>query len=238
MRAGNVGGSVQIVKRRGRPPALHQFVNGVEGKVCTGCKVWHTLDDFPSKSTVASGRTSRCKSCASNAGRSWRLKCKASPRPRSPELLALTEKRCPACDQILPRSAFPVNRGRPDGMHAYCLACNRRLQRASRDGRREQHRDMLRRYRATEKGRAAHAKYKPTHPWQHWAQKKVWVAINAGRLTKSDACSKCGTAEGRIDGHHDDYAKPLDVRWLCRWCHQEWHRINGEAANANASVIV
>jgi hypothetical protein len=40
-----------------------------------------------------------------------------------------------------------------------------------------------------------------------------------------EKCSECGT-KARLDGHHDDYAKPLSVRWLCRGCHQRWHAEN------------
>ena len=31
---------------------------------------------------------------------------------------------------------------------------------------------------------------------------------------------------------HDDYAKPLSVRWLCGKCHTAWHQENGEGLNA------
>lgn len=56
-------------------------------------------------------------------------------------------------------------------------------------------------------------------------------ALRDGRLSKPNACEDCGTQDTRILGHHDDYAKPLDVRWLCPACHIAWHRENGEAAN-------
>jgi hypothetical protein len=35
-------------------------------------------------------------------------------------------------------------------------------------------------------------------------------------------CEVCGNP--KVDGHHEDYAKPLEVRWLCRKHHMELHR--------------
>ena len=35
-------------------------------------------------------------------------------------------------------------------------------------------------------------------------------------------CKVCGTEED-VQAHHDDYYKPLDVRWLCRFHHREHH---------------
>jgi len=49
------------------------------------------------------------------------------------------------------------------------------------------------------------------------------AAILAGRLTRC-SCEKCGHSPA--EAHHDDYSKPLDVRWLCRRHHVEHHRIH------------
>ena len=51
------------------------------------------------------------------------------------------------------------------------------------------------------------------------------LAISDGRLVRPGACENC-RREGRIMAHHDDYQKPLDVRWLCTRCHSGWHRSN------------
>lgn len=45
--------------------------------------------------------------------------------------------------------------------------------------------------------------------------------IRNGLLTRNP-CEVCG--ELKVDAHHDDYMRPLDVRWLCRKHHNEHHR--------------
>ena len=50
-------------------------------------------------------------------------------------------------------------------------------------------------------------------------------ALKRGIL-RPQPCEVCG--EEKAQAHHDDYTKPLDVRWLCVRHHNEWHRINGK----------
>lgn len=47
-------------------------------------------------------------------------------------------------------------------------------------------------------------------------------------ILKPKACERCG--EKRAQKHHDDYSKPLQVRWMCRRCHLALHR-QQEASN-------
>lgn len=46
-------------------------------------------------------------------------------------------------------------------------------------------------------------------------------AVRDGRLTKKP-CEVCGTEE-KVEAHHEDYSKPLDVMWLCFKHHRERH---------------
>ena len=55
----------------------------------------------------------------------------------------------------------------------------------------------------------------------HKAHDAVEVAIANGSLIRQP-CEVCGA--DRVDAHHDDYSKPLDVRWLCRGHHLKLHR--------------
>lgn len=52
------------------------------------------------------------------------------------------------------------------------------------------------------------------------AHKVVGNAVKDGRLVKKP-CECCG--DEKAEAHHDDYSKPLDVRWLCRKCHKKHH---------------
>lgn len=52
------------------------------------------------------------------------------------------------------------------------------------------------------------------------ARKMVELAIKSGYLIKKP-CEICG--ELNVEAHHDDYLKPLDVRWLCILHHKLHH---------------
>lgn len=55
------------------------------------------------------------------------------------------------------------------------------------------------------------------------AHRVVEAALACGVLEKPDTCSACGCCSSthRIEAHHEDYGKPLDVVWLCTPCHRK-----------------
>jgi hypothetical protein len=55
---------------------------------------------------------------------------------------------------------------------------------------------------------------------KHEARWKLNRAIVTGRI-QQQPCEVCGSL--KVHGHHDDYSKPLDVRWLCPIHHSEHH---------------
>ena len=56
-------------------------------------------------------------------------------------------------------------------------------------------------------------------PLKYSAHILVYGALKRGILIRKD-CEKCGKS---AQAHHDDYFKPLDVRWLCRSHHMQHH---------------
>lgn len=63
---------------------------------------------------------------------------------------------------------------------------------------------------------------------QRKSYRAVRTAISSGLLKRPSVCELCGNKpkpaiDGRstIHAHHDDYSKPLSVKWLCVKCHRE-----------------
>lgn len=61
-------------------------------------------------------------------------------------------------------------------------------------------------------------------PEQYAKRKARWTVIDAIKCGKMKRGTRCEHASvecsGPIEGHHDDYTKPLEVRWLCRKHHR------------------
>jgi hypothetical protein len=53
------------------------------------------------------------------------------------------------------------------------------------------------------------------------ARRAVSHAVARGKLFPKP-CETCGAT--KAEAHHEDYSRPLDVRWLCRAHHMELHR--------------
>jgi hypothetical protein len=64
-------------------------------------------------------------------------------------------------------------------------------------------------------------RWKANKPDGHKAHLVVFRAIKRGELLRQP-CEICGGS--RVDAHHDDYSKPLEVRWLCPVHHAARHR--------------
>lgn len=142
-------------------------------------------------------------------------------------------KTCFKCGGVKPLSDFYPHKRMADGHLNKCIQCTRRdtadrhAKKSATDlewvlKERQRHRDKQERYRKA--GLAAPATNEIKERWainnQHKikAQRMVKAAIKSGRLARGEKCQECGKL-GYNEGHHDDYSKPLQVRWLCLKCH-------------------
>lgn len=71
-------------------------------------------------------------------------------------------------------------------------------------------------------------KWRKANPKAVWAQHSLRSAVRRG-LIAPQPCEVCGAEHA--DAHHDDYDRPMAVRWLCRLHHRQAHRKVGGCAD-------
>ena len=134
-------------------------------------------------------------------------------------------KCCSACGENKELTDFQVREASNDGSTAACRVClqkrdKRRYPKEARK-RAEDHKT----YMTTRSGKSAHKratrKWLETSRLERAAHIILDNAVRDGKVTKGP-CGVCGSTR-RIHGHHDDYSKPLEVRWLCPKHHKEYH---------------
>lgn len=76
-------------------------------------------------------------------------------------------------------------------------------------------------YRLKRKARVRKHYY--ANPVKSKARALVRSAIASKKLIKPTNCTNCGL-KTKLEGHHRDYLKPLEVLWLCKECHTEEHK--------------
>lgn len=139
-------------------------------------------------------------------------------------------KRCFKCSAELPLTEFYRHPRMADGHLGKCKECTKRDVRENRATRIDYYHayDKKRRPilpKATT--RKAYTKSeicrrrRQRHPDKYFANYTAGNAIKLGHLIRQP-CERCGSI--KVDAHHEDYTKPLDVTWLCRPCHRERHK--------------
>lgn len=151
-------------------------------------------------------------------------------------------KVCRTCQQSKPLADFYRHVRMLDGHLNNCIACvkarikHHRARNIDKIREYDQQRGMLphrvearKLYVKTPAGKNAMQKaqqrYRERYPMKYAAHTITSNAIRDGVLVPDTVCSVCNASQN-IEGHHDDYTKPLAVRWLCASCHKAWHRTN------------
>lgn len=136
-------------------------------------------------------------------------------------------KICIKCGGLKPLDDFYKHGGMSDGHLNKCKECCKAADKQRRADKPEEIRayDRERGNRVSPEQRA---EYRKKYPIKIKAHKAVETAVRRGDLLKQP-CEVCGSDNSMA--HHDDYAKPLEVRWLCQVHHKEWHSVHGEGRN-------
>jgi hypothetical protein len=157
----------------------------------------------------------------------------------------MLEKTCFKCHQTLPLSSFYKHPQMADGHLNKCKECNKldaKKTRSTRLGYYQAYdrvRGLLSHRKEAVKARAPkyrhlQRKWDLLNPQKRSAKVKVNNAIRDGKLTRLP-CEVCGVPSSH--GHHDDYSKPLDVRWLCPKHHTKEHLNTNRPGGQEADLV-
>lgn len=169
------------------------------------------------------------------------------------------EKICTVCCESLDLSLFYNQKAGKHGRMARCKCCVNKKNKEWANNNRERVNQHKRNYRDNNKEKADESKQKwlsknknhhkdyykrnrekliertkerfRLNPIKVSARAAVTYAIKAGNIIKPDQCELC-ERHARLEAHHCDYSKKLDVMWICRKCHVDWHK-NNEAINGD-----
>jgi len=146
---------------------------------------------------------------------------------------------CKKCGETRSESEFYASN------KATCVECLKASARANREENlayyraydRKRYREMPERKEAARKSSNSEAgmrarkksreKTKMENPEKYKARNAVANALRDGKLTRGTACYFCNSTS-KLQAHHQDYSRPLDVYWLCAPCHGKLHAINGD----------
>jgi len=137
-------------------------------------------------------------------------------------------KECFKCGEAKPLSDYYRHPQMGDGHLSKCKECAKTDSTAHRNNNLEKIREYDR-LRGNRQSLEYLKSYRAKYPNKYKATRMVGSAVRDGRLFR-EPCEECGT-EKNVVGHHDDYLKPLNVRWMCQAHHLQWHRDNGEGLN-------
>lgn len=121
-------------------------------------------------------------------------------------------KRCPRCEETKPREEFGGRQRNGKWRRlAYCRPCHL-----------EYHREWRRK-----RGHEVFAGYmrdaRTRYPERTYARKVVAAGIFCGLLKRGE-CEVGGECSGKVEAHHEDYSKPLEIIWVCRHHHRPLDR--------------
>lgn len=132
-------------------------------------------------------------------------------------------KTCFKCGESKDPEEFYRHPRMADGRLGKCKECTKKDVRENRAARREQYSEYERsRFHdpsRKEKVSGYMKRHRERNPEKYAARIAVGNAVRDGRLTRLP-CEECGATD-RVQAHHEDYSRPLDVRWLCFKHHRE-----------------
>lgn len=152
-------------------------------------------------------------------------------------------KMCRSCGESKLLTAFSPHtgpNGTRDGLRSSCRECRTAYSTAYKlahrkeatEGERKRRKENAEEFRASRRALyrknrrkflAERAEWVRKNPEKARAHLLLNLAVRSGEVQKPTRCTECHD-EVRINGHHEDYSRPLDVKWVCHRCHAALHK--------------
>lgn len=138
-------------------------------------------------------------------------------------------KICFVCGTSKELTEFYLHKGMKDGHLGKCKSCCKGYfaSRYSNPETRKQIIDYESKRQATPERkkllRETYLRCRTKNPLKYTARNRLNQAIRSGKIQRG-VCEVCG--KEKAHGHHTDYSKPYDVRWLCFHHHKHVHSQN------------
>lgn len=138
---------------------------------------------------------------------------------------------CPSCGEWKLAGKFYMDSKTVAGLSSLCRRCHCAMSIRTRDPERARQANAayMRRARLRDpekfrrRERIASAS-RSVYPERLMARRLLNAAVRRGDIVRPPRCSECLQAK-RLTAHHEDYALPLVVVWLCYGCHGLRHRV-------------
>lgn len=131
---------------------------------------------------------------------------------------------CHKCKRDLPEDSFNWSNKKQRIRQTICRECFSRYNRERYQRNKKSIRAQIYKYRTENPTKVLTSRLRTCerNPTHYNANKALDQALIAGKIQRPDHCSICGCSsdEHRIEAHHEDYSKPLDVVWCCTPCHR------------------
>jgi len=119
--------------------------------------------------------------------------------PLKPKRVENKCKKCGKIYQVLPSSKSKN--------------CSRRCFKRTIEEKRTYHNEKIKEYLLTKEGKI-----------KHKARSIVNNHLKQNKLIKPLKCNKCKLVK-KLEAHHEDHLKPLEIIWCCKKCHRELEKL-------------
>lgn len=115
--------------------------------------------------------------------------------------------KCKTCCKIQNKTLLKVKKLDGDWLKQERARCRKKTAKARKNG------------TAAQTSNAAKSAWRARNRKKALAHGRAASAVIAGKLKRPARCEGCNKKAKRLEKHHEDYSKPLAVKWLCPPCH-------------------